>query len=740
MIISEIFLLQSTVNFDIEYSYLVGEELAKDLIPGVFVIVPFGNSNKKVTGLVWRIHEQGKSQRELKWVQAIEKSILPLTQGALLLAEWMRKRYICTMGDAVKCMLPPAENKGKPVRAAKIIDDKELVLKDIKSGVINKIHYVNTLELLLNTEEPITLTELSQAIGCSTSIFNTLAKKGYINFVEVSRTKKDVDKDESNKIYPPHKLNEEQMDVFCGVSKMLSSGNFGEALIQGVTGSGKTEIYMQLISYILDRGGNAIVLVPEISLTPQMTSRFKGRFGERVAILHSRLGDSEKRRQWKLAQEGKVSIVVGARSAVFAPFDKVDLIILDEEQETSYKSENSPRYHAAEIAKQRCTMDKGVVIYGSATPLIETFYNAKQGIIEYFTLKKRANKGVMPPVKIVDMKQELENGNRSIFSTILKNEILKNIESGQQTIIFVNRRGYSGVVLCHDCGNVIKCKSCNIPMTYHSSVSRLICHYCGNTQLKTDRCPKCDSKNVKNIGLGTQRIEEQLKLEFPGSTVIRMDTDTTGGKNSHKLLLDRFVDEKTNFLVGTQMVAKGHDFPNVTLVGIISADSLINIEDFRASERAFQLMCQVAGRAGRAELPGRVIIQAFNIDDYSIITAASHNYDDFYKREIKVRESLYYPPFCNIAVISLIGSKDREVFDECQEFKKKLIASKTIEIEILGPTRPNIPKINDKYKWRIILKAPNENILINLLSQYRNNPLSKNNISVIVDINPRFML
>jgi len=521
---------------------------------------------------------------------------------------------------------------------------------------------------------------------------------------------------------------------------MLDSGKFGEALIQGVTGSGKTEVYLQLISYVLNRGGNAIVLVPEISLTPQMISRFKGRFGDRVAILHSRLGDSERRRQWRLAHEGLVSIVVGARSAVFAPFDKVDLIILDEEQETSYKSENNPRYHAAEIAKQRCQMDNGVVIYGSATPSIETFYNAKQGVIEYFTLKKRANKGVMPPVEIIDMKQELENGNRSIFSSTLRTEILKNIELGQQTIIFINRRGYSGVVLCHDCGNVIKCKACNIPMTYHASVSRLICHYCGNTQMKSDRCPACNSKNIKNIGLGTQKVEEQLKTEFPGSTVIRMDTDTTSGKNSHKILLDRFVEEKANFLVGTQMIAKGHDFPNVTLVGIISADSLINIEDFRASERAFQLMSQVAGRAGRADLPGRVIIQAFNIDDYSITTAANHNYDGFYKSEIKIRENLYYPPFCNIAVISLIGSKDREVFDECQEFKKKLIESKTIETEILGPTRPNIPKINDKYKWRIILKAPNDNMLVELLSKYRNNPLSKNNISITVDINPRFML
>jgi len=527
------------------------------------------------------------------------------------------------------------------------------------------------------------------------------------------------------------------------LKQQLDSKGYGESLIHGITGSGKTEVYLQLISHCFEMGKKAIMLVPEIALTPQMVERFVSRFGKRVAVMHSRLSLGERFDQWKLISEGKVDVVVGARSAIFAPIENLGLIVIDEEHEGSYKSESMPRYNAKEVAQKRCEINGALLLYGSATPSVDTYYRATQREIKLIEMRSRPNTAQLPSVELVDMRLELENGNRSPFSSRLMEELNKNSGNNQQSILFLNRRGFSTFVFCRNCGYTMKCPECNIALTFHSKNNRLICHYCGFTVKNPTKCPSCESGNIRYFGIGTQKIEEEIKQRLPDSSVLRMDTDTIGYKNAHEEILNRFKNENINIMVGTQMIAKGHDFPNVTLVGVLVADSMLNIGDFRSSERTFQLLTQVAGRAGRGDIGGRVIIQTYNTEEYSILAACHQDFIGFYKQEILIRKRLDYPPFSNIAIVTFSGRKDRAIFEISKSIKPELMEKCTSDFEVLGPSRCPIPKIANKYRWRLVIKAKNIELLVDELTKMSDRIWKKakdEDIMMSIDINPYNML
>ena len=535
------------------------------------------------------------------------------------------------------------------------------------------------------------------------------------------------------------KLTPEQKEAFEKIEKEIKKENYKEFLLYGVTGSGKTEIYLQAIEEVLKKGKTAIVLVPEISLTPQMVDRFISRFGqEDIAVLHSKLSVGERYDQWKKIKKGECKIVIGARSAIFAPINNLGLIIIDEEHDSSYKSETNPRYNAKELAGYIAKQNSIPLILGSATPDVCTYYKAKNNNIELLELTKRANNSKLPIVETVDLRMELANGNKSILSEKLYNEIEKNLLDKKQTILFLNRRGYSTFVMCRDCGYTVKCKNCNITMTYHLNTNKLKCHYCGHEEKSVLECPECHSKNIKYFGTGTQKLEEEINKIFPNASTIRMDIDTVSKKNSHEEILNKFKNENIDILIGTQMVVKGHHFPNVTLVGVIAADSSLYIEDYKASERTFQILTQVAGRAGREKLPGRVIIQTYNPENFAIECSKKQDYDKFYETEIELRKQLKYPPFCDIISIGLTdidNNKIKNVSERLYKNIKNLIEKENTNIFIYKPLPCPIDKIKNRYRWRIIIKGKLTNKLINVINKAIEITNSKTT-RIIVDTNP----
>lgn len=507
-------------------------------------------------------------------------------------------------------------------------------------------------------------------------------------------------------------------------------------------GLGKTEVYLQLIKRVLDKGKTAIMLVPEISLTPQMVNRFFARFGDCISVLHSKLMLGERFDQWQKINEGKSKILIGARSAIFAPMKDLGIVIIDEEHDTSYKSDTTPRYNAKEIARYLCKTHEIPLVLGSATPDIDTFYKAQTKEIELLKLSKRANNSNLPEVQIVDLKQELINGNKSMISEVLKQKIEKNLSNKMQTILFLNRRGYSTFIMCRECGFTAKCKNCNISLTYHMDENKLKCHYCGYETKVFNICPVCGSKKVKYFGTGTQKLEAEVKNIFPNATTIRMDIDTVTKKNSHEEILEKFKNDDIDILIGTQMVVKGHHFPKVTLVGVIAADGSLNIDDYRASERTFQILTQVAGRAGREKEKGEVIIQTYNPDNFSIECAKNQDYDMFYDSEIILRKNLKYPPFSDILVFN-ITSKDEMDIKKSATYIYNVLQKNAGDKMLIFKAMPSpINKIKNKYRWRIIAKCRFNNGIIDIvnktLSMYYNNKRLKS--TVVVDVNPTSMM
>ncbi|NMA87438.1 MAG: primosomal protein N' [Tissierellia bacterium] len=598
--------------------------------------------------------------------------------------------------------------------------------------------------------EPIPLKTLMKTTNASLSTIKTVEKKGLIEIFEREIYREPIKT--YIKPYEKHKLTKEQgnaLGIILNNIRNQSSQN--KFLIHGVTGSGKTEIYLQLVEEMLNLNKDSIVLVPEISLTPQTVERFVGRFGDNVAILHSRLSYGERFDQWRKIKEGKVKIVVGARSAVFAPFNNLGLIIIDEEHESTYKSGMNPKYSAIEVAEKRCEQLGAYLVKGSATPSLESYYKAKSENIKLINLKERVNNKALPEVKVIDMREELNNGNTSIFSEELYYSIDKNLKENKQTILFLNRRGYSTFVSCRQCGYVVKCNSCDISMTYYMTENKLKCHYCGLAINPPNLCPICKSKYIKYFGIGTEKVEDYTKKLFPKARVERMDMDTTSKKGSHETILQNMKDEKIDILIGTQMIGKGLDFKNVTLVGIIAADTSLNLPDFRASERTFQLVTQVAGRAGRGDFPGKVIVQSYNPDHYSIQASKEHDYIGFYNKEILLRKEFNYPPFTNIISITIYGENRNRVIKASQDIYSALIEKininrlEKIQDNIIGPSPAALEKIKNNFRYQILIKSPDECMkklkeIIEWVCIINRDKLDLTDIKLNIDINSNSIL
>ena len=663
--VAEVIINSTVKNLNRTFDYNVPAEFAGTIKLGDRVLLPFGNVKTLEEGFVVGFKEA--SVYKVKDIAGIQEGF-KISEDNIELAKWIAKRYFCNISDAIKMMLPPGtstkvmENRVKEknlkfVYLKKDIDEIDLA---IEKKIIKSEKHVRVLRFLSENDDVLT-TDLEAFCDVSRSIINTLEKNGYIEIIEKQVERNPflhkVIKKDSNLVFTS-----EQQNAYDEIAYTIDNNIFKEFLIYGVTGSGKTEIYLQLIQKVVSAGKSAIMLVPEISLTPQMVDRFIARFGqEQIAVLHSKLSVGERYDQWQRIKKNEAKIIIGARSAIFAPVENLGLIIIDEEHDDSYKSEMTPRYNAREVARKIAESKNIPLILGSATPDMASFYKANQNEIQLLTLTKRANNSNLPKVEIIDLREELANGNKTMISRRLYDEINENLKNKHQTILFLNRRGFSTFVMCRDCGYTVKCKNCNISLTYHIKENKLKCHYCGYEQQNVTICPECGSNKVKYFGTGTQKLEAQIQKIFPNASTIRMDVDTVSKKNSHEEILNKFKTENIDILIGTQMVVKGHHFPNVTLVGVIAADGSLNIDDYRAGERTFQILTQVAGRAGRENLPGTVIIQTYNPDHFSIECASKQDYNAFYEVEENLRKCLKYPPFCDIIVIGISGEIEEQV-------------------------------------------------------------------------------
>ncbi|MBQ7900374.1 MAG: primosomal protein N' [Clostridia bacterium] len=599
---------------------------------------------------------------------------------------------------------------------------------------------VRALEMLCDSGT-VLLSELAELAGVSKATVDALVQKGYAVYTKAV-VRKDLFDSYSVAECERHVLNHEQQHAVDSVSRDLDSDAYSTFLLHGITGSGKTEVYLELIDKTISRGKQAIMLVPEISLTPQMVRRVVSRFPDRVAVIHSSLTLKERFEQWKRIKENDVDVVVGARSAVFAPFDNIGLIIVDEEHENTYKSESAPRYHAVEIARYRARMHNCVLLLASATPSVDSYYKAQSGKYKLLELKHRATEAVLPSVSVVDMRAELECGNMSMFSRELTEAIRQNIQDKKQTILFLNRRGYSSFVSCRSCGYAVKCPHCNVSLTYHKSTDKMMCHYCDYMCDKPTVCPSCGGKYIKLFGTGTQKIAEAVEQLFPEASYLRMDADTTSDRMAHERILNDFCSSDVDILIGTQMITKGLDFENVTLVGVVAADMSLNQEDYRAQERTFDLITQVSGRAGRGKYPGRAIIQTYNPDDETLLLSSRHDYRSFYENEIGFRKMMGYPPFCEFINISFSDKDYNKAKSTAQEFYdsiKQQIEQQELGlyIELFSPTEAPIRRINDKYRFRLLAKSRYNEKLYNALCEvYEKYSKSSKYANIIIDVNP----
>ena len=702
------------------FDYNVPCELEKDIKVGIRVLVPFGRMT--LEGFVLEIKNSTSTDRELKEIIDVVDKDIVLNNELLELGKVMRDNTLSTLISCYQVMLPKALKAG---RCGNIKYDTYYKLDGDYSNIKLNDKQKEIIELVKNG--PVIRKSLADI---SLSSLNTLIKKGVL--VEERKEHYRVDyKEEKNDKF---KLTNDQQKV---VDDVISDTN--TYLLYGVTGSGKTEVYMEIIEHYLNMGKTSIVLVPEISLTPEMINRFEKRFGKRIAAIHSGLSDGEKYDEYRRIARGEASIVIGARSAVFAPLDNIGIIIIDEEHSDSYKqSDPSPRYHARDIAILRSKYHKCSVLLGSATPSLESMARAEKGVYKLLSLPHRVNGKDLPSVNIIDMNKEIRKI-KGHFSNELVEAIRNRIDCGEQVILLLNRRGYSSFVTCKNCGYTFKCPNCDITLTYHKSSNTLRCHYCGHGEKVFDTCPECKEKALNNLGVGTQKIEEELNKLFPNSRVLRMDYDTTSRKGMHEKMIESFKNQEYDILLGTQMVAKGLDFANVTLVGVINADTSLNIPDFRSSENTFSLLSQVAGRSGRSSKTGSVIIQTFNPEHYAISLTKNHDYLSFYKQEMMIRRNLKYPPYYYICNIRISGRDANYILGEALKIKSSLERNLKSTI-ILGPSNSSLFKMNNVFRYNIILKYKKEDNLYLVLSKVISHYLSNNKIKVDIDFNPSQMI
>ena len=743
--IAEIIINRTAKRLNRTFDYNIPKELEELIMIGSNVIVPFGKSGSLTDGYVIGIKEN--TSYEVKDIAQIKHN---LSKKQIELAKWMAKKYFCNISDCIKQMLTPGtkskdESKNiqdKTINTVYLKKDEDEIQFDIDINKIKSEKQKKILQFIKNNQGA-TISEIEMFTGGTRAIVKTLEKNGYIEIVEQKVERNPL---ASKKIERNQKLilTEEQQKAFDAILAKLNSNEYEEFLLYVVTGSGKTEVYLQLIEETFKKEKTSIVLVPEISLTPQMIDRFISRFGkETIAVLHSKLSIGERYDEWNRIKQGKAKIIIGARSAIFAPTDNIGIIIIDEEHDSSYKSESVPKYDAKQIAQKLAKEYKCPLVLGSATPDINTYYKSTCGKINLLELTRRANNSELPKVEIVDLKMELANGNKSMLSTKLYDLIKENLTNKKQTILFLNRRGFSTFIMCRECGYTLKCKNCNISLTYHKTENKLKCHYCGYEENLAKICPNCGSTKIRYFGTGTQKLEQEVNRLFPNDSTIRMDIDTVTKKNSHEQILNTFKNNNIDILIGTQMVVKGHHFPNVTLVGVIAADSSLNIDDYRANERTFQILTQVAGRAGREKDKGRVIIQTYTPDNFSILCAQEQNYLKFYETEVALRKQLNYPPFCDIILIAFNSMSEEEI---------KLVSSKVYEylkiklddkkFQVLKPMPSPIDKIQNKYRWRIIIKGNVTEEANNVLNTCLKNfyELNYKNTRITIDVNPNNMI
>ena len=681
---------------------------------GMRALVPFGKRN--IEGFIIRIYDEVELDYEVKDIIQLVDEKPVLNEEMLELGKYISKKTLSPLTLSYQTMLPSglkAREKTninkKMVKYLKVLKDGEF--KGEKQKQV--FDYVKKNNLVLKAE----------ANKISSSAVKTLINNGYLEEVEKEVYRLDEEVEVEKKHYD---LTEEQAKVL----ESVKFGKFKPYLLHGVTGSGKTLVYIRLIEKVLKQGKEAILLVPEISLTPQVVDIFKKRFGKTIAILHSGLSNGEKYDEWRKIERKEVSIVIGARSAIFAPFTNLGIIIIDEEHSNTYKQDNVPRYNAIDVALRRGKTYNIPVVLGSATPSVESYTRAKAGIYELLVMKNRVNKK-MPKVYLVDMKDEFKKGNR-VFSDIFKEKMNDRLSKNEQVLVLLNRRGYSTVITCKECGFTHKCPNCDIPLTYHKNGNIMKCHYCDYKVPRLLECPKCHSKNINSLGMGTEKLESLIKEEFKDAKVIRMDQDTTRNKGAHKRIIDDFKEGKYNVLVGTQMIAKGLDFPKVTLVCVVNGDATLNIPDFRSSERTYELLSQVAGRAGRDKLDGEVIIQGFNVSHYSIVYAKNNDYESFYDEEMKIRKVLKYPPYYNLCLIKVSGKNYDEVYNEASKITTYLKSN--LNNIVLGPASASMPKINNIYYVQIIIKFKNTKEILSYLEFIREH--YKKKINVDIDLNP----
>ena len=783
------------------FDYRIPTRLQHVLRQGMRVIVPFGP--RKVQGFVIDIVSESEFPKLREIIEPMD--IQPILNKELLqLSDWLTEQTLCYKISAFQVMLPPAL-KAKYEKKIRIKDRQMLhalppslqhyfakqdtinwedVLKlgelshfqkQVEDGILEVLYIVkervkkkqikiiapsidmlekkaelskrNTKQIMvidyfISNPKPIERQKILSLLGISSSVIKSLVDKGIL-YESMQEVYRDPYQDRIFEHTEPLQLTKEQSVAIKPILQTIEEKRHDVFLLYGITGSGKTEVYMQSIQKVLEEGREGIVLVPEISLTPQMVNRFKGRFGDEVAVLHSGLSIGEKYDEWRKIQRKEVRVAVGARSAIFAPFENLGIIIIDEEHETSYKQEDNPRYHARDVAIERARTHNCPVILGSATPSLETFARAKKGVYQLLTLSKRMNDQSLPTVDIVDMREELREGNRTMFSRLLYDKLQDRLMKKEQTVLFLNKRGHSSFVMCRDCGYVIQCPNCDISLTYHQYQQQMKCHYCGYEAVVPTICPECTSEHIRYFGTGTQKVEEELGKIFPEARVIRMDVDTTSRKGSHEKLLTAFEEGKADILLGTQMIAKGLDFPNITLVGVLSADTMLHLPDFRSSEKTFQLLTQVSGRAGRHELAGEVVIQTYSPEHYSIELASQQDFDQFYQKEMMIRKIHQYPPFYYLALITVSHEELMKVVDVTEKISVTLSSRLSKGAHILGPVACPIPRINNKYRYQCIVKYKKEPKLtqtLKMILDHYQQDIHRTGLQISIDKNPYILM
>ncbi|KJR48725.1 Helicase PriA essential for oriC/DnaA-independent DNA replication [Desulfosporosinus sp. I2] len=750
-------------RLDQSYHYFIPDNLSVKIGMRVLVFL----QNRKVQGLVVNVtHDlpEGLENVKLKPVSEIvdDGSLVP--PELIELAHWLAQTTICSIAQSLHTVWPLLKGK---------IDEWVILIASIEDSDVQAQKWLNPEAFqaitVLNRarRKAISLKIFLKRADISGETLDKLLQQGWIKkearFVspyEAGSSQKIVDKQDDllpgNRVNDlcfsrcgrPYKLTLEQTTAVSSVLKALEEGSSQTILLHGVTGSGKTDVYRELIAQVLDQGGDAILLVPEISLTSQVAQYFETLFGEQVIIMHSGIRPKEKMKAWEDILAGRKRIVIGARSAVFAPLPNLRLIILDEEHDNAYKQDENPKYHARDVARKRMEQRKGVVLLGSATPSLEAYAAAQSGRIRMLTMSSRIGTSVLPPVEIVDMRKELQTGNRSMFSLLLQQKLQERMEKGEQTMLFLNRRGYSTFVICRECGYVVSCPNCDISLTYHTQGQAMRCHYCNHHELPPHACPNCGSRYIRFFGQGTQRVEEELQSLLPEVPILRLDFDTTRSNEAHNQILGKFRRQEASILVGTQMMAKGLDFPNVTLVGVIAADQTLNMPDFRARERTFQLLTQVAGRAGRSVKPGEVVIQTYSPTDDAIVRAAHHDYKGFFWEEIGYRKERKYPPYTHIIRVLLLHDKEDRVIKGANDLGACLLQGMqdpefgNTELDILGPSPAVLPRLKNQWRWQISVKGTRQDLLRAFLhrgiQRFFQSPAS-NGIVLNVEVNPLSM-